>query len=99
MSPVFLRNSLLDAEHVERPNLPQQNLCMTSSRLLYVELRDVRRVYLGTQLKEGKLIMTKLSRKMMLIIILRLENVKLIGGGTFNEIFPEDKKIKAPKLS
>ena len=50
MSPVFLRNSLLDAEHVERPNLPQQNLCMTSSRLLYVELRDVCHVYLGTQL-------------------------------------------------
>ena len=41
---------LLDAEHVERPNLPQRNLCMTSSRLLYVELRDVCRVYLGTQL-------------------------------------------------
>ena len=44
--------------------------------------------------------MTKLSRKMMSIIVLRLENVKLIGGGTFIDIFrvPEGK-IKTPKLS
>ena len=44
--------------------------------------------------------MTKLSRKMMLIIVLRLENVKLIGGGTVIDIFPvPEDKIKTSKLS
>ena len=47
---------------------------------------------------QGKLIMTKLS--MMLIIVLRLENDKLNGGGTFIDIFPvPEDKIKTPKLS
>ena len=36
----------------------------------------------------------------MLIIVLRLENVKLNGGGTFIDIFPvPEDKIKTPKLS